>query len=266
MTLSVPRPVPAAAPAPTPRPADPRAAVFPEIAAGGYTRLDGSVEFWARVNAVLPPDATVVDLGAGRGSFLEDTSAFRRSLHDLAPRCARLIGLDVDPAVRTNPALHESHVIDPQGRFPLADASVDLLVSDWTFEHVADPAHTAAEIDRVLAPGGWLCARTPRKWGAIGIPTRLVPNSLHTRALRRLQPAKAEVDTFPTAYRMNSRAALRHWFPTTRFAHCVYEFDAEPGYVGRSPGALRTGLLLQRLVPSRAASTLMIFIRKQETA
>ncbi len=257
MTLSVPRPVPSA---------EPHAEVFPEVPAGGYTRLDGSVEFWSRVNAVLPPDAVVVDLGAGRGSFLEDPSPVRRSLHDLKPRCARLVGLDVDPAVRENPALHESHVIEPQGRFPLSDGSVDLLVSDWTFEHVADPAHTAAEIDRVLAPGGWLCARTPRKWGAIGVPTRLVPNALHVAALRRLQPAKAEVDTFPTAYRMNSRAALRTWFPPERFTHCVYEFDAEPGYVGRSPAALRTGLLLQRLVPSRAASTLMIFIRKEESA
>lgn len=255
MTLSVPRPTDV-------RPTDVRPDVFPEVAAGGYTRLDGSVEFWSRVNAVLPPDATVVDLGAGRGSFLEDPSAFRRSLHDLGPRCARLIGLDVDPAVRSNPALHEAHVIEPDGPFPLPTGSVDLLVSDWTFEHVANPAHTAAEIDRVLVPGGWLCARTPRKWGAIGIPTRLVPNALHTTVLHRLQPAKAEVDTFPTAYRLNSRRALRRWFPTTRYAHCVYEFDAEPGYVGRSPAALRTGLLLQRIVPSRAASTLMIFIRK----
>jgi SAM-dependent methyltransferase len=241
---------------------DTASAVFPEAGAGGYTRMDGSVEFWARVNAVLPPDAVVVDLGAGRGKFLEDPAGFRRWLHDLKPRCARLIGLDVDPAVRRNPAVHESHVIDPSGRFPLADASVDVLVSDWTFEHVTDPAHTAAEIERVLRPGGWVCARTPRKWGAIGIPTMLVPNRLHTAVLRRLQPGKRTRDTFPTAYRMNSHAALRRWFPTERFAHHVYAYDAEPGYVGTSPTAMRAGLALQRLLPARAASTLMIFIRK----
>jgi SAM-dependent methyltransferase len=245
---------------------DTAAAVFPEAGAGGYSRMDGSVEFWARVNAVLPPDAVVVDLGAGRGKFLEDPAGFRRWLHDLKPRCARMIGLDVDPAVRHNTALHESHVINPSGRFPLADASVDVLVSDWTFEHVTDPAHTAAEIDRVLRPGGWLCARTPRKWGAVGIPTMLVPNRLHTAVLRRLQPGKRSRDTFPTAYRLNSHAALRRWFPVERFAHHVYAYDAEPSYVGSSPTAMRAGLAMQRLLPARAASTLMIFIRKRETA
>lgn len=240
----------------------PQAAVFPEVGAGGYSRVDGTVQFWSRVNALLGPDDVVVDLGAGRGQFLDDPVPFRRSLHDLGPRCARLVGLDVDPAVRENPALSEAHVIDPAGRFPLGDESVDLLVSDWTFEHVTDPAHTAAEIGRVLRPGGWLCARTPRKWGAIGIPTMLVPDSLHVAALRRLQPSKAERDTFPTAYRLNSRAALRRAFPVAAWTHHVYEYESEPAYVGGSPALMRVGLALQRLVPARAASTLMVFVRK----
>lgn len=238
------------------------AEVLPETGAGGYSRMDGTVEFWGRVNALLTPDAVVVDLGAGRGRFLEDPVPFRRMLHDIGPRCGRLVGLDVDPAVRDNPALHEGHVIDPGGAFPLPDASVDLVVSDWTFEHVADPARTAAEIDRVLRPGGWVCARTPRKWGAVGIPTRLVPNRLHTAVLRRLQPTKPVQDTFPTAYRLNSRSALRRWFPPERFVHHAYEYESEPGYVGSSRTALRLGLVAQRLVPARASSTLMVFLRK----
>jgi SAM-dependent methyltransferase len=246
----------------TTAPDDEKAAVFPEVGAGGYSRVDGTVEFWARVNALLPGDGVAVDLGAGRGQFLDDPVPFRRSLHDIGSRCHRLVGLDVDPAVHENPALHEAHVIPPAGPFPLADASVDLLVSDWTFEHVADPAGLAAEIDRVLVPGGWVCARTPRKWGAIGIPTMLVPDRLHVAVLRRLQPAKAERDTFPTAYRLNSRAALREHFPVTRWAHHVYEYESEPAYVGRSATAMRAGLALQRLVPARASSTLMVFLRK----
>jgi SAM-dependent methyltransferase len=255
---------PALASAATVTGSDTAATVFPEWGAGGYSRMDGTVEFWGRVNAVLPPDPVVVDLGAGRGMFLEDPSRFRRGLHDIGPRCARLIGLDVDPVVRDNPAVHESHVIDPAGRFPLEDASVDVLVSDWTFEHVTDPAHTAAEIDRVLRPGGWLCARTPRKWGAIGLPTMLVPNQLHTAVLRRLQPGKRSVDTFPTAYRMNSHAALRRWFPTERFAHHVYAHDSEPAYVGNSAAAMRAGLAMQRLLPAGAAAILLIFIHKRD--
>lgn len=246
----------------------PAGAVYPEVGAGGFSRVDSTVEFWGRVNALLPEDgsAVVLELGAGRGRFLEEAVPYRRRLQHLALRCRRVIGLDVDPAVLANPAMHERHVIAPDGPFPLPDESVDLVVSDWTFEHVTDPAATASEIARVLKPGGWVCARTPRKWGEIGVAARLVPNRLHTRVLRLLQPRKAERDTFPTAYRLNSRAALRQWFPTDRFAHHSYELEPQPAYVGNSVLAMRMGLALQRLLPARAGMLLMVFLRKAPEA
>lgn len=254
--------------APGPNLGTPAAAVYPEVGAGGFSRVDSTVEFWGRVNALLPEDgsAVVLELGAGRGRFLEEAVPYRRHLQHLALRCRRVIGLDVDPAVLANPAMHERHVISPDGLFPLPDESVDLVVSDWTFEHVTDPAATTSEIARVLKPGGWVCARTPRKWGEIGVAARLVPNRLHTRVLRLLQPRKAEQDTFPTAYRLNSRAALRRWFPSDRFAHHAYELEPQPAYVGNSVLAMRTGLALQRLLPARAGMLLMVFLRKAPEA
>ncbi|RZT87895.1 methyltransferase family protein [Pseudonocardia sediminis] len=240
--------------------------LFPEMGAGGYTRIDGTVEFWSRVNALLPQAATVLDLGAGRGQFMDDPVAFRRDLHDLKPRCARLIGLDVDEAVLENTAVHEAMVIEGSGAFPIGTGSVDMVVSDWTFEHVDRPETTAREIDRVLRPGGWVCARTPRKWGAIGIPTRLTPNRLHAPILRTLQPDKKVEDTFPTAYRLNSRSALKCYFPRHRFSHHVYEYESEPAYFGSSRAAMRAGMVLTKVIPRAASSTLMIFIQKSPSA
>lgn len=46
--------------------------LFPEVSAGGFTRMDGTVEFYTRVNALLRPDMTVLDFGAGRGAGLVD--------------------------------------------------------------------------------------------------------------------------------------------------------------------------------------------------
>ena len=39
----------------------------PERRAGGFTRDDGTVQFYLRINALLFPEATLLDFGAGRG-------------------------------------------------------------------------------------------------------------------------------------------------------------------------------------------------------
>ena len=70
-----------------------------------------------------------------------------------------------------------------------------------------------AEIERILKPGGWFCARTPNKWGYISLGANLIPNSLHVRFLKFLQPDRQEEDVFPTRYRMNTIAALKTHFP-----------------------------------------------------
>jgi SAM-dependent methyltransferase len=237
--------------------------LYPEARAGGYTHIDGTVEFYTRVNALLEPHAVVVDLGAGRGGFLEDPVPYRRELRQLRGKAARVIGLDIDEAVLKNPALDEAHVIRPDQAFPLPDGSVDLLLSDFTFEHVVEPGHVAGEIARVLRPGAWLCARTPNRLGYIGIPTRAVPNQLHNRVLARVQPGKQEQDTFPTRYRLNSPADLRRWFPESEYLHCTYSADSEPAYFGNSAAAWRTVRFCSRFTPARYRSVLYIFLQKR---
>ncbi len=41
---------------------------------------------------------------------------------------------------------------------PIADASIDVVVSNNAFEHFDTIAQTLVDVHRVLAPGGWLCA------------------------------------------------------------------------------------------------------------
>lgn len=233
---------------------------YPEMAAGGFSHVDGTVQFYARINALLAPGHTVVDLGAGRGAFLEDPVVYRRELRRLRGKVSRVVGLDVDPAVLRNPALDEAHVLAAGGLFPLPDDSVDILISDFTFEHIEDPQHVASEIGRVLRPGGWICARTPNKWGYIGVGARTVPNRLHNAALRRLQPAKQERDTFPTRYRMNTLPALRRLFPAGHYEHHSYVADSEPAYAGASTAAWRFADGVLHRAPRRCRSVLYVFI------
>jgi SAM-dependent methyltransferase len=237
--------------------------LYPESVAGGFTHVDSTIAFYSRVNALLSTESVVLDLGAGRGCFLEDSVAYRRDLRRLQGKVARVIGLDVDEAVLTNPVLDEAHVVAVDASFPLADRSVDLIVSDFTFEHVSDPAHVAGEISRVLRPGGWLCARTPNRSGYIGIPTRVVPNRLHDRVLNRVQPDKMAQDTFPTCYRLNTVADLKRHFPESDFEHCSYLGDAEPAYFGSSRAAWRAIRGFSQVVPARYRSVLYVFLRRR---
>lgn len=236
---------------------------FPEMNAGGFSRADGTVAFYTRVRSLTTPDSTVVDFGAGRGKFLEDPVAFRRDLRRLRGSVRTVIGLDVDEAVRDNEALDEAHVITPGAPLPLADESVDMLVADLVFEHVDDPEWAGREIGRVLKPGGWVCGRTPNRFGIIATAARAVPNRLHVRALRVLQPTKRDVDTFPTRYRMNTRRDLRAALPTDRFDHYTYTYDAGPSYAAGSRVGWAAFRTLSRVTPAPLKPTLFVFVRKR---
>ncbi len=236
---------------------------FPELAAGGFTRLDGVVHFYTRVNALLAPDQTLVDLGAGRGVFQLDPVPYRKALRTFRGKVAKVVGIDVDDAVLSNEGMDEAYVIEPTGRYPLEDASVDVVVSASTFEHIAHPEHTAAELARVVKPGGWVCAITPNKWGYIGIGARAVPNLLHTGFLKRLQPHRQAEDVFPTTYLMNTRKDLERWFPADQWELAAYTITGEPAYFGANRMAWSLALTFLNRAPRPLGATWLVFARRR---
>lgn len=236
---------------------------FPEIRAGGFSRRDGTVAFYSRVRSLVSADSVVVDFGAGRGRYLEDDVLFRRDLQRLKGTVRHVIGLDVDDAVRQNCSVDEAHVIDPSRSLPVEDDTADVIISDYVFEHIEDPSWTGRELTRILKPGGWICARTPNKWGMISISARLVPNSFHDTLLRYLQPQKKSVDTFPTVYRLNTRAQLERHFAPTAFDHCTFTYDGGPSYAGNSRIAWKLSRGAARLTPSRFDPMLFVFMQKK---
>lgn len=144
----------------------------------------------------------ILDFGAGRG------------LHEIDLRTDRntVEGCDVDGAVMVNPLLHRATLVRLGEPLPYADASFDLIVSRYVLEHVEHPEIVAAELRRVLAPGGTLLAITPNKYGYVALAASVVPNVLHVAVLKLVQPGKLPEDTFPTRYRMNTRRDLERAF------------------------------------------------------
>lgn len=236
--------------------------LYPEQRAGGFSRADGTVAYYSRVNALLQPDHVVVDFGAGRGGIGDETPSYRRDLQILRGRVKKVIGIDVDPVVLENPTVDEAVVWVPGTPIGLPDASVDLIVSEYTFEHVEDPAEVARELERILKPGGWICARTPNKWGYIALGARVVPNGLHARALTRLQPGRQERDVFPTRYRMNTLRSVRRWFPEPSFDVLGYTIESEPNYFGNSRIMIYAMYGLMKMLPQRLGSMYLFFIQK----
>lgn len=58
-------------------------------------------------------------------------------------------------------AFHNVDVVGDAHNIPLNDATVDSVICNAVLEHVRDPQHVAAELMRVLKPGGMLYAEVP---------------------------------------------------------------------------------------------------------
>lgn len=233
----------------------------------GFTHDDVEVAFSAQVRSLLAPASRVLDYGAGRGEWFEDDpSAFRKDLQLLKGRCAEVVGCDVDPAVENNRAVDRTAVIDPGQPLPFDDASFDLIVSRYVFEHVADPAGAAAELMRVLKPGGWLCALTPNKWGYPALGARMIPNRHHAKAIGKVQPGgRAAGDVFATHYRLNTATALRRHFGGVADVHVQYA-SGPPAYYFGNGLLFRLFSVAHALQPRRLSTALMIFIQKHPSA
>jgi SAM-dependent methyltransferase len=232
---------------------------YPESRFGGFTDVDGTVLFYSRVQALLRPSDAVLDIGCGRGSLASDPLPWRRDLATLRGKAARVIGLDVDATAAGNPFVDEFLQVDAGSHWPLADASIDLAVSDFVIEHLEAPDRVFAELGRVLKPGGYFCARTSNRWSYVALAARLLPLRLHRRVLGMAQPQRQSADIFPTRYRCNTARALRRALHRHGIEATVYGYEAEPSYLSFSSAAYALGVLHQRVAPRCLRATLFAF-------
>src|ERR1017187_7270627 len=88
---------------------------YPEAQFGGFSDVDGSVAFYARISALLTPEMSMVDFGCGRGAQAEDTVVYRRNLRIFRGRVRKVVGVDVDPVGSNNPTIDEFRLLTPGG-------------------------------------------------------------------------------------------------------------------------------------------------------
>jgi SAM-dependent methyltransferase len=243
---------------------DPKLRYYPESRFGGFSDVDQLVTFYTRVRALIEPDFTVLDAGCGRGRHAEDQAPARRKLSNLQGACARLIGIDVDPAARQNPFVDEFRLIDADRVWPVSDSSVDLIVSDYVLEHVVDPELFFSECRRTIRPSGYLCMRTTNAFSYYGLAAKLTSTRLHV-SLQRLHANPREGrDIFPTLYRCNTTWGLRRMLDRHGFRHCVYGFQSDPAHFAFSRTLYALGFAHQRYAPGVVKPAIFVFAQRRE--
>lgn len=235
---------------------------FPETRFAGFTRLDGTLAFYSRVNALLHPDMQVVDFGCGRGAYAADPVEYRRGQRILRGKVQKVLGLDASPAGEQNPFIDEFHRLEGEC-WPLAGGSVSLVLCDYVLEHLPNPEAFFREAYRVLQPGGYVCIRTPNAWNYVAILSRLIPGRAHASIVSRTKGQITEEDVFPTLYRCNSLPAVRHALQQAGFEGTVYGYEAEPVYLSFSKLAYALGLLHQKLAPGIFRASIFAFGQKK---
>lgn len=193
--------------------------------------------FRDRILKELKPDADVLDIGAGAG--IVDAMNF-------CGKARRICGIDLDPRVEENPFLDEGRIADA-GQIPYADESFDLVFADNVMEHLDDPVGVLTEICRVLKPGGKLLFKTPNRNHYMPLIARWTPHRFHQWINKRR--GRAEIDTFPTRYRVNSAAQVKAVAKASGLEIDRIELiEGRPEYLRLTAITYVAGLLYERVV------------------
>lgn len=150
----------------------------------------------------MTEDSRWLDVGCGRDLFPNNQALARM----LADRCAGLVGIDPAPTLAENPFVDERLAM-PVDQYRGED-EFDLVTMRMVAEHVVDPPEFLGRVAAALKPGGLAVVYTVNRFSPVPLLTSLVPVRLRHPVKRWLWGTDRR-DTFPTAFRMNSRGRLR---------------------------------------------------------
>jgi 2-polyprenyl-3-methyl-5-hydroxy-6-metoxy-1,4-benzoquinol methylase len=183
----------------------------------GFGHLTPADWYEALLDAVVTPQTIWLDVGCGRNLSPGNTATARR----LADRCSKLVGIDPSDNIDDNPFVHE------RLKMPIEDhppgRAYKLITLRMVAEHVEAPEAVARQLAGLLLPGGRIVIYTVGGYSPSVLVAASTPLSVH-HVVKRLLWRTEERDTFPTVYRMNTRAALRRLFCGEGLSEEMFEY------------------------------------------
>lgn len=187
----------------------------------------------------LHPEMTLLDLGAGAGRVKQMN--FRKM-------CKKVVGLDPDKSVLSNPYLDEA-IVGFGEEIPFPDESFDVVISDNVLEHVFNPKKFLSEVKRVLKKDGLYFAKTPNKYHYMTFVAMITPHWFHEfyNSLR----GRSHEDTFETYYKLNTRSDIEKWAKNVGLELSFLKtHEGRPEYLKISKILYLAGIFYERIVNS----------------
>lgn len=120
-------------------------------------------------------------------------------------------------------------------------------MSRSVFEHLVDPDSVYREFSRVLKPGGRIVFLTANLWDYGTMVARLIPNRFHARIVKAVE-GRPEEDTFPTAYKTNTRGDVDRLAANAGLAVEAFEYlNQYPNYLMFNGALFLLGVGYERL-------------------
>jgi ubiquinone/menaquinone biosynthesis C-methylase UbiE len=180
----------------------------------------------------------VLDLGCGRGGVFEQ----------IRDQVTFPIGCDPDlNSLREHRLPGLPRVEALADRLPFAQNTLEMIVCSWVFEHLQAPELVFAETARVLKPGGKFIFLTPNGNSPVALMNRTLRPFQQTLVPRLY--GRADVDTFPVAYRANTPNQINRLARGAGLAIEKLQQIEDPTYLAFNPLLFRLSIGLARITP-----------------
>ena len=203
--------------------------------------MHATARYQALIAHYIQSGARILDLGCGRGGVVERLGAV-----------GYWFGVDPD---WHSLAMHRTSFF-PRScagatALPIAQDSIDIVLSSWVLEHLPDPESVFYEIARITRPGGHFFFLTPNVWHPIPRLSQRLTKSLKTqRALVQRLYKRVPADTFAVYYQAHTWKQIDICAAQAGLQLREVEFIEDPSYLAWNALTFASAVAFENLLPA----------------